>query len=74
MNTIIVKPNQTLLDVIIMSCGTIECAMDFAAVNGRSISDVVTVGQTLTVPEEIIADKAALKYISDNKIVLGTKS
>ncbi len=72
MKLITVLPGQTLFDVIIMACGTMEGSMAFTRANGLSISDVVAVGTELVRPEVIATDNVVMKYLSGNKILIGT--
>ncbi len=73
MNNIIVKPNQTLFDIVLMACGTMEGAMEIAGANGLSISDSVSVGQSINIPDGVVANSKILSSIKESKIVFGTK-
>jgi hypothetical protein len=68
----IVEGSQTFLDVVLMGCGTLEGAMAIAAANGLSITDDVTIGQIVGIPDGIPADYAVLNYYAINGIVVGT--
>ncbi len=72
-NSISVKPNQSVLDVIIMSCGTLEAGMQMMMQNGTSISDLPNIGDTFTIPEHVTTDNGALEYLYQNSIVIGTR-
>ncbi len=73
MDNIIVRQNQTLLDIINMACGTMEAAMAMAKTNNLSVSDAITVGQILSIPDNTISDQFVLTQLQENKIVMGTK-
>jgi hypothetical protein len=76
MNTVIVKPNQSMSDVIIMATGSLEAAMVFCGDNGVSLSDTPAVGTTFNVSNEALAlgDQAVLKYLGEKNKVIGTLS
>lgn len=74
-NTIEVQPNQSILDVILQGCGTLEAGMEMMKINGRSISDLPAVGDTLLTDGgglTELRDKAILQYFAENGIVIGT--
>lgn len=74
-NTIRVMPNQSMADVIVQACGTLEGGMQMMAVNGKSISDYPVVGDILAVstPDEAAnRDAEALRYLKQNDIIIGT--
>ncbi len=43
--------NQSLFDIAIQEYGTIEAVFDLAMANGLSVTDTLTAGQVLNVPE-----------------------
>lgn len=74
-DTIKVLPNQSLIDVVIQACGTLEAGMQMMAANDRSISDFPAVGETLhTINQDADekVDKTTLSYLAENGIVIGT--
>ena len=74
MNVITVKPNQSLADVVIMACGTMEGGMQLMMVNNQSISDTATTGQQYEFDATLItSDAGALQYLQQNGITVGTK-
>ncbi len=73
MATYTVQPGQTFFDAVLMACGTMESTMDIVAANGISVTDIVAAGTLLIIPDGIGTDKAVLKYLAENKIVIGTK-
>jgi len=48
-NKVTVMPNQGMMDVIIMGCGSVEAAEDFCSLNGVAISDVPITGSVYKV-------------------------
>ncbi len=71
--TAIVKPNQSSLDVVLMHCGTIEAAMAVMMASGRSITASLTVGGEYIIPIDASTDDTTLRYIQQNKVVIGTR-
>lgn len=74
--TIKVRPNQSMLDVIIQAMGSIEGGIQFCTLNNVSISDTPIVGTEYVIPETDAADpyqdKSVLKYLGQNEIAIGT--
>lgn len=74
--TITVRPNQSMLDIVLMGCGTLEGGMQMMlANNGRSISDIPNVGDEVNLETEEIkplSDAGVLQYLRQQKIVIGT--
>ncbi len=73
MTTVTVQSGQTFFDIVLMACGTMQGCMAIAAANDLSISDEVTPGQEIVIPDGVAADFAVLKYYKDHKIIVGTK-
>lgn len=48
---ITVKERQTLLDIALMTAGTVAAAIEIAEANGLSLTDELSDGQVLEVPE-----------------------
>ncbi len=74
-NIIKVLPNQSMLDIVLQSCGTLDAAMQMMMTNEMSISDYPLVGNTLLTDNDkipIAKDKDVLHYLSQNGIVIGT--
>jgi len=71
-NKVTVMPNQGMMDVIIMGCGSVEAAEDFCSLNGVAISDVPITGSVYKVPSSSFADSGTLQYLGQNGIVIGT--
>ncbi len=72
MKTITVQPNQSMQDVVLTACGTLEGAMAFCRANDVSISDVPAPGTVYVVPEGITTEPAILQLMADRRIVPGT--
>ena len=74
--TIVAKPNQSMLDIIIQAMGSLEAGMAFCAVNNVAISDTPAVGYAYEVPDsgsvQALIDTGVLKYIGQNALVIGT--
>jgi hypothetical protein len=51
MSSVIVQPGQTIIDLAIQYCGSVEVANELAQLNDKSITDELQVGETLLVPE-----------------------
>lgn len=69
-----VLSNQSMVDVIIQACGSMEAGMVFCRDNGVSISDIPTVGTEYVVSDAALAlgDRAVLVYLAQNDVVVGT--
>jgi hypothetical protein len=70
--TIIAKPNQSMQDLVLMACGTMDGAIDFCLANNVRISDVPVVGRAYQVPAVIAQDEVILTELQQNGIVIGT--
>lgn len=74
--TITVKPNQSMLDIVLMGCGTLEGGMQMMlANNGRSISDIPNVGDEVNLDIKAVKpgyDAGVLQYLQQQKMVIGT--
>lgn len=74
--TITVKPNQSMLDVIVQALGSLEAGMAFCSLNNVSISEVPIVGAFYQIPEvdnvQLLTDKSTLDYFQQNQVVAGT--
>ncbi len=68
----IAKPNQSMLDIIITSCGTLEGGMQLMTTNNTGITDVPVVGQSFIIPGDANTDAATLLYLQQNNTVIGT--
>ena len=73
MNTIIAKPNQSLLDVILTALGSLEYGMQFVYENEISLTTTVETGDSFVQPEDLIGDNDVISYLKKTGSVLGTK-
>lgn len=60
MQTVIVKQGQSILDIAIIYTGDAVIGFDIAKLNNLSITDVLTAGQKLIVPDVIKKNIVAL--------------
>lgn len=65
---IIVLDNQTLLDIAIRHCGTIEALTDIAILNNISITSELFPGQTIEIPNKDYGFKEVVNYFDINKV------
>ena len=47
-----VRVNQTLVDIAVQYCGSVEAVFELAQMNGLSVTDELTAGQELILPEQ----------------------
>ena len=71
----IVQPNQSLLDVILQGCGSLQAGMQVAADNGMALSYMPPPGSAVVVSAGALAlgDPGTLQYLQQNSIVIGTR-
>jgi hypothetical protein len=67
MKTAVAIENQTMLDIALQYCGDADGALETAIANGLSLTDSLSPGQTLTLPE-IPANRAVASYYGVNGI------
>jgi hypothetical protein len=60
--------NQSLLDVAIRHCGTVEAVVDIAILNNISITDDLVPGQLIALPAKDYGNQEVINYFSGNKI------
>ena len=60
--------NQSLLDFAIQHTGSVDNAFAIAKENGLAVSDVLTPGTELIIPESIENDSAVLNYYVAKKV------
>ena len=72
--TITSGPNQSILDLIVLACGTLEGGMKFCAENNIPISTIPDVGTTYAIPDldGAMINNANLKYLRAQNIKPGT--
>lgn len=73
MFTYTVKARQTLLDAAIQATGTLEAVFMIAEANGLAVSDDVTTGQVLVIPETVPTNKTIAQYLAANRLTVGTR-
>lgn len=62
MKTVVVMEGQTLTDIAIQVCGAPEAVCELAVLNGIEVTEVLTVGRVLRVPERVYNAKVAEVY------------
>ena len=69
-----VTPNQSLLDVILQGCGTLEAGMQVAADNGLPLSYMPAVDSEVLKTDAAgkMQNAGVLKYLVRNGILIGT--
>lgn len=65
---IIALHNQTVLDVAIRHCGTVEAVADITILNNISITDDLVPGQLIELPSKDYGNQEVINYFSANKI------
>jgi hypothetical protein len=69
-----VQSNQSMLDVIIMACGSMEGGMAFCALNNVAISDVPAVGAVYKIPSFGAAEDDSLIQSTSDMMDAGVLS
>jgi hypothetical protein len=69
METVNVQPHQCLLDLSMQLKGGIDALFDFAIANGISITDDLTAGSTLWVPDTEISDRRTFQTLRDEGVI-----
>ena len=64
---IITGNRQTLFDIAIQCCGSVEAAFDIAALNDIEVTSCPAAGSVVTVPDR--TNKRVVKYYSENNII-----
>lgn len=62
---------QTLLDIALQQYGNAEAAMDLAIANDKSISQDISAGESITLPETL-QNRRMVKYYDINSIMPAT--
>lgn len=60
--------NQSLLDIAIQHTGSVLNAFQITVANGISLTDDLTPGLILTIPENVVFDTDILNYYTSKKI------
>ncbi|UPK68131.1 hypothetical protein [Chitinophaga filiformis] len=69
METINVKPHQCLMDLSMQQKGSINAMFDFAMANGISITDDLTSGSALWVPDVEVIDRRTLLTLKEELVI-----
>jgi len=71
-----VLSGQTLFDIAIQSCGSIEAAFELAVLNGLNLTDELVPGQELALPEVVnsgivtrYSNKGINPSTADNEVI-----
>ncbi|WP_442265871.1 hypothetical protein ACSIGC_16475 [Tenacibaculum sp. ZS6-P6] len=67
-NTVTVSNNQSLFDIAIQTTGIAANALIIAQENGLSITNNLTVGSVLTIPNNIIEDTTIKNYYNQQNL------
>ncbi|MBO2009162.1 LysM peptidoglycan-binding domain-containing protein [Hymenobacter negativus] len=60
----LITQGQSLVDVAVQELGSVAALFDLADANGLAITDLLTAGQTLTVPAADAADLPTAAYFA----------
>lgn len=65
---ITVLHNQSLLDISVQHTGTVENCFEIAVANGLSVTEELTPGVQLIIPESVKVNKEVLNYYTSKNI------
>lgn len=68
MASVIVIDRQNLLDLALQEYGNVQAVFDLAMANGLDITDELTPGQEITLPESQYTDKDVLNFYKTRDI------
>ena len=68
----IITQGQSLVDVAVQELGSVAALFDLADANGLAITDLLTAGQSLTVPASANADTDLAGYFSSRSQRINT--
>lgn len=76
MSKVTVRQNQSWLDIVIQETGSAEALRQFCKDNDLSASQIPVVGDEYEVSDaaKALGNKAVLKYLAENNIILGTEN
>lgn len=60
--------DQTLADIAVRYCGTLEAIFDIAVLNGLSITAPLEPGQTIIIPEKDYGFKEVVNYFQNEQM------
>ena len=62
----IAKERETIADIALKECGSVEAMFDIARLNGIALSDEPQTGQNITLPT--IYERQVVRYYNENSI------
>lgn len=63
MSSVKVLPSQSLYDIAVQHVGNVEAVFEIASLNGLSVTDDLTAGQSLIIPG--VSDARTVKILSE---------
>lgn len=63
---------QSLFDLSLQVCGSIEAVFELAKVNGMSITDALVPGQVVEYNADSIRDKQVVQHYANNHVIPST--
>lgn len=72
MQTIAVLSGQSLFDIAIQYTGDVINTYALALANGKSVTDKLTVGELIVIPDGLVIATKEMKYLSSLEIVPAT--
>lgn len=66
-NQAVILSGQSLVDVAVQHCGSIECLIELAINNRHSVTDILSPGETLELPD--VVDKRVVRAIRDGGFI-----
>ncbi|MDR1370947.1 MAG: LysM peptidoglycan-binding domain-containing protein [Dysgonamonadaceae bacterium] len=63
---------QSLFDIAIQYTGESKTAIDIAKANGMDVTDTLSVGMLIIVPDDVVKNKKIVNYYSVKKITPAT--
>jgi hypothetical protein len=70
--SVVVLYNQSILDVALQHTGTVENCFAIAVANGFSVSDILSAGSSIEIPEDIQKNSDVLNEYNAKKITPAT--
>ena len=67
-----VADRQSLFDISLQVCGSIEAVFELAEANGLSITDTLVPGQVIEYSADSIRDKLVVQHYANNHVVPST--
>ena len=74
MKTIIAASGQTLMDIVLTHCGTIEALMDVAIYNNLPADSEMNIGDEIVIPDGVPVVADVVEYFSEHNINISTKA